>query len=212
MRGDEAEDFVSAGGAGWKNGRLARVGWGALVAVVATIGYRGTQALTTSEAVPRSDCTAWHGVPFSPWWLVPYASMFVLMALPWFCLPAERLRGFGVTVLSMLVVAWLTFVFYPTACMRPGESGGGWAYQVLVRLDGPNNCLPCLHVALPFVAACALAANGGWWRGRGGRATLAGWLVFITLSTIGLRQHTGLDVATGLALGAISTWLGSWRR
>lgn len=201
---------AKTGGRGltWR-GRLA---WGAAVAVVATLGYRGTQAMTVGEAVVRSDCATWRWVPFSAWWLVPYASMFVVMALPWFCLPVERLPRFGATVVAMVAAAWVVFVVHPTACVRPGADEAGWAYGVLIALDGPSNCLPCLHAALPVLAAWALATSGGWWSGRFGRALVTGWTALIALSILGVRQHTGVDVAAGLALGGAAVAVETWTR
>lgn len=200
----------TAGASGERASWRRRVVYGAAVAVVATIGYRTVQWVTAGQAVTRSDCWAWRQVPFSEGWLVPYCSMFAIMALPWFWLPAEQLRRFAATVIGMAAVAWTIFLVYPTACGRPDVGTEDRLYGLLVVLDGPNNCLPCLHAALPVVAAWALAGSGGWWRGAGARWLLVAWVGLIAVAILGVRQHTGIDVVTGLMLGGVASL--TWRK
>jgi len=169
--------------------------------VLATIGYRGTQHLSATRAALQTQCWTWHWLPFDTVWLVPYLSMFGLMVLPWFLLPLNSLRRFSLAILGPAACAWATFLVYPTACVRPNPASLPAIYQAFVFLDGPNNCLPCLHATFVVVPAWFLAAETRPFRTARSRALLIVWVFVILLSIVALRQHTDIDMLVGVLLG-----------
>lgn len=186
---------------------LRRSALGAAVAVVATVAYRTTQFLTHERAAVRTECWTWNWLPFHPAWLWLYVSMFVIVGLPWYLLPEWRqVRRFAVCLVGMAAVGWITFLLHPTACARPRVEEPTWSYALLLALDRPNNCLPCLHSAMALLAAGALAVDAPAFRAWPARVALALWCVAISVSIVALRQHTDVDTVAGLVLGALAIW------
>jgi membrane-associated phospholipid phosphatase len=189
---------------------LRRSALGAAVAVVATFAYRTTQFLTHERAAVRTECWTWNWLPFHPAWLWLYVSMFVIVGLPWYLLPEWRqVRRFAVCLVGMAAVGWITFLLHPTACARPTVEGPTWSYALLLALDRPNNCLPCLHSAMALLAAGVLAADAPVFRSWLARVALWAWCAAIVVSIVALRQHTDIDTLVGLGLGSIA--LGAYR-
>lgn len=184
---------------------MRRTALGAATAVVATFAYRTTQFLTLEYAAIRSDCWTWRWLPFHSGWLWLYVSMFVIVGLPWFLLPEWRqVRRFAFCLLSTAAVGWVTFLVHPTACARPVGGEPTWSYALLVLLDRPNNCLPCLHSAMSLLAAGVLALDARPFRSAAARLALGIWCALISLSIVALRQHTDVDTLVGLGLGALA--------
>ncbi len=184
---------------------LLRTGLGAAVALVAGLAYRSLQFHFLPDSSLRTQCPGWDLLPFHPLWLWPYLSMFALVGLPWFLLPwPGAVTCFARRLLATAAVGWVCFALFPTACLRPSPEGHGFAYGLLLALDAPNNCMPCLHSAMALLAALALARDSAAFSGLAARLLLAAWVAVISLSIVALRQHTGLDTLAGLALGALA--------
>ena len=185
---------------------LRRLGLGAGVALVAGLVYRSIQHLPGTVPQLRETCPGWEHLPFHPLWLWPYLSMFILVGLPWFLLDWPRaVRSFAVRLLCIAATGWLCFIVFPTACLRLPAEGQGFAYQWLLSIDRPNNCLPCLHSALSMFTALALARGSSAFAGTWARLALFSWVALLSLSIVALRQHTDLDTVVGLLLGALGS-------
>jgi hypothetical protein len=192
---------------------LQRLGLGAVIAIVATIVYRSIQHWRPDRALVRNECLGWDLLPFNAWWLAPYVSMFVLVGLPWVLLPKWcQVRRFAWTLLGVAAVGWITFLVYPTACVRPSAEGQPWAYTVLLALDAPTNCMPCLHSAFAVLAAWALWLDSQIFQSAVARFALVLWVATIGISIIALRQHTDVDMFMGVALGSVGGSLFSYAR
>ncbi len=180
---------------------------GAGMALIATVAYRSIQWAAVERAVVRDTCWTWQWLPFSAAWVWPYVSMFALVGLPWFLLPEiSQVRRFAVALLATAATGWIVFLVHPTACARPGPEGQPEFYALLLALDRPNNCLPCLHSAFSVLAVWALAWSAQIFRSPLARLALGGWLAAISVSIVALRQHTDVDMAVGLMLGAVAAW------
>lgn len=187
---------------------LQRTAMGAAVGLIATIAYRSIQYVSVARAAIRQDCWTWQRLPFHAAWIWPYLSMFLLVGLPWFMLSTMRqVQRFAVCLLATAAVGWITFMVYPTACARPGADGQPAYYALLLTLDRPNNCLPCLHSAFSVLAAWALIQGTNTFRHIGGAALLVFWLLLICVSIVALRQHTDVDMLAGVGLGCVSALL-----
>lgn len=182
---------------------------GAAVAIVCSIMYPLLQHFPVRAALLRPHCWSWQLIPFSENWLWPYLSMFAIVGCAWLSLPdRSSTRRFAITFLGTGAIAWVWFFFWPTSCLRPAPETLSMSYRLLIFFDTPSNCLPCLHSGFTVLSACVL--NGRISQMRQAtllRVALIVWVVSINLSILGLRQHTGIDVAAGLLLGGCAGWI-----
>ena len=142
--------------------------------------------------------------PTTNWWAGQRAQHYALY------LPQELAVPFWPRELIVAtVLAGLVFVLWPAklgfARVLPDDAFYARLFAGLFALDRPHNLVPSLHVT--YSAAIALALMRAV--PLGGRVALSVWLLAICASTVLVRQHHMLDVATGLVL---SFFLHFWRR
>ena len=184
--------------------------WGAVVGVA----FFGIYPTTNWWAGQRAQHYALYlpqelAVPFWPRWIWLYLSMYVLFGLPPFGLNPPALRRLARELIVATVLAGLVFVLWPAklgfARVLPDDAFYARLFAGLFALDRPHNLVPSLHVT--YSAAIALALMRAV--PLGGRVALSVWLLAICASTVLVRQHHMLDVATGLVLSFL---LHFWRR
>lgn len=187
----------------------ARLIAGAVVGTTCSVMYQLLQHFPARAAQLRTDCWSWQMMPFSELWLWPYLSMFVIVGCAWLALPDKRsIKRFIACCLGTASIAWVCFYLWPTSCLRPSPELRSIPYRMLVFLDAPSNCLPCLHSAFTILAAVALHRWISRTQYRSAlRLLLIIWVILINLSIIGLRQHTGIDITAGLLLGGCAGWI-----
>ena len=146
-----------------------------------------------------------HALPFQPWALLPYASLWLYIALvPAFLVDRRQLWSFAFGCLGLSLAGYAVFYFYPTAIPAPDVD---WSlhpsFRFLKNTDLSGNACPSLHVAFAVFTALwferILPSLGG---DRLARAANFSWAALIAYSTLGTRQHVALDVFWGGALGA----------
>ncbi|PIQ39196.1 MAG: PA-phosphatase [Thalassolituus sp. CG17_big_fil_post_rev_8_21_14_2_50_53_8] len=146
-------------------------------------------------------------IPFQPWALPVYFSLWVYVSLPPALLATRRELSRYATVMAGTCLAGLiVFYFWPTV-VPPADIDWALYPQVnfLKELDASGNAFPSLHVAT--------AVFSGIWlhhllRGFGAPR----WIIFlntlwcagIVYSTLATRQHVAVDVWAGLLLGALA--------
>jgi membrane-associated phospholipid phosphatase len=143
-------------------------------------------------------------IPFVPAFELVYASGYLLPAVAVLWLPdGERfvrlLLAFGLT----LLVAYATYLLFPVYLERPPlvvDSLPTWMLSLEYR-DPSYNHLPSLHVAISWLVW--LSCRTGV---RHPRLLLA-WVVAVSLSTLFVKQHFVVDVATGAALAVVAWWV-----
>ncbi len=162
--------------------------------------YVGCAVVTAARA------TRWHlyanwelQIPFVPFMVVPYLSMFVLFLLPPFQLEEAELRALTARLIVASLVGGMAFLVLPAQMgFVPREDAQVWQgiYSAIYRIDGPFNTVPSFHViytttilmAMMEVATPAL------------RRTYLVWLVVVCASTVLSHRHHLLDVAAGLVV------------
>lgn len=155
----------------------------AILAVATTILYFGTLQTSLFPAMTVPATWVDRAMPFSPLFLVPYASFFLLILLPlFFVRDRDKLLdvafGYGLIVLLSSVV----FLFWPTRIPSTGN---------LIALDVNRNACPSLHASLAlYCALCAKRSYG-----------LFLWTGLVVLSPLLIRQHVAIDIICGLLLG-----------
>jgi len=144
-------------------------------------------------------------LPFQPWTLLPYASLWLYISLvPALLVDRRQLWSFAFGCLGLSLAGYAVFHFFPTAIPVPEID---WSlhpsFRFLKNTDLAGNACPSLHVAFAVFTALwferILPSLGG---GRVARAANLLWALLITHSTLGTRQHVALDLYWGAALGA----------
>jgi hypothetical protein len=157
-----------------------------------------------------------HWVPFQPWALWPYVSLWFYVALPPSLLVGFRsLLAYGLWIGALCVAGLACFYFWPTAVPHRTLSTEGLAsFDLLRGVDAAGNACPSLHVAAATFTALWLhrllqaLELPAWLRGAN-----AVWFALIVWSTLATRQHVWWDVIAGLALALLFTppslrWIG----
>ncbi|HUJ71964.1 MAG TPA: phosphatase PAP2 family protein [Verrucomicrobiae bacterium] len=140
--------------------------------------------------------------PFVPSAVYIYESLWLLMPVaPWLMRSRADLNRYAAGVIAITLAGFLTFWLFPTAVPRPAlpaEVNG--LYRALIRIDGPANAFPSLHVAFAIyhVAWCraVVPKRAGWF--------IWPWGMAIVVSTLLTKQHVALDALAGAVLG----WVG----
>ena len=155
-------------------------------------------------------------VPFQPWWILPYLSMYLLLPLvPVFATRTEQLRRYILGMTLMFLIAGACFFLWPISYPRPPIVDAVPAiYRLITSIDQPINSLPSLHAGLTaftlFFAARILTDVPALQR----RLLLAiGWLwaAVILYGTLATKQHYLADLPPGVLLAWASDRL-VWRK
>jgi membrane-associated phospholipid phosphatase len=150
--------------------------------------------------------TPWDNlIPLKPSWSLIYGSLYVFVILP-LCVvrQTEQIRRTVNAYLTIWIVAYLWFLFYPTVSSHPSKihEQGFYAWvlgSIIYTCDVPYNCFPSLHVAHSFVSALTCYRVN---RGVGIAAVC--WAFLIGISTLYTKQHYILDVIAGIFLAYIA--------
>ncbi len=149
-------------------------------------------------------------IGFSPWSLPVYASLWIYVSLPPALIETRReLYFYGASIAATCLLSLIIFYFWPTAVP---PSGIDWAkypdVDFLKNIDASGNACPSLHVVTAVFSGIWLnrllnRIGTPRWISMLNRA----WCIAIIYSTLAMRQHVAIDVATGAALGIFSAWL-----
>lgn len=148
-----------------------------------------------------------HALPFQPWSLLPYVSLWLYISLvPSFLVHRREMWSFAFGCLGLSLAGYAFFYFFPTTIPAPDIDWKDYpSFLFLKNADVGGNACPSLHAAFAVFTALwferILPALGG---GRGARAFNLLWAALIVYSTIGTRQHVALDALFGAALGALA--------
>jgi hypothetical protein len=156
-----------------------------------------TLDLTTAldRAIPLVPAFIW---PYEACYLLPLCSLWVIR--DW--------HRFNVGLIAILLASLIAFVFYlllPVAFPRP-PLGGSLAERILAAEYAADfspgaNKLPSLHVAIAWIL---LFAVWGQARRRIVDVLALGLVAAVSVSTLFVKQHLLLDVATALPLAMVS--------
>ncbi len=157
-------------------------------------------------------------IPFNEWFVIPYYYWFVFLALPgfYFALWEPRaFRDFQWAIILTYSVTMIIYIIYPTKQdLRPDSFARD---NLLVRIaqnlynfDTNTNVCPSIHV-LGSLSVMYAGLHSRTLRGWGWKLFFILSTVWITLSTVFLKQHSVIDVFAALGVGlfcyAIQFWL-----
>jgi membrane-associated phospholipid phosphatase len=146
-------------------------------------------------------------IPFQPWTLGLYFSLWFYVSLPPALLRTRReLYVYGWIAAALALIALTIFFFWPTSI--PPSPEIVWsthpAFAMMRRVDESQNACPSLHVAFSVFSGIWLDRVLRQMKvGTLGRALNVCWCVGIVYSTISTRQHVAIDVIAGAALGVL---------
>lgn len=196
-------EYAEAGDGLFKRLREMLVGWGCVGLVYGVTGaWQGHGAVLTETAFDRL-------IAFNPAGLWLYLSFFAFIPYTFFTVDVARLRWLRMSMQTCALLCGTVFLLWPTTLVYPDYTGylatagtdlGAWLLRLLLWGDSAQNCLPSLHAALTLLCAWTLLDAR-----RPLRSVLAMVMALsICFSVIQLRRHLSLDVAAGLAAGAVS--------
>jgi hypothetical protein len=141
--------------------------------------------------------------PFIPWMILPYVSLNLLLLTPiFFTNPGEiRRLGRAAALATLISGAFFYLLPAPIAFIRPADvPGWNFFYNIVWGLDGVNNTLPSMHIALATLTVCLL-----WrWLSNAWRGFFVAWMALIFVAVIFTWQHHIMDVVAGFAVGLLS--------
>ena len=159
--------------------------------------YFGIGAMTLGRPLHAPMTAFDRAVPLEPAWMIVYASMYVFAFLPLLVVRDGQLfYRAGQAYVTVLVIAYVGFILYPTVGPKPdaviGTGFAAWLLRLQYSIDWPYNCFPSLHVAHSFVSALTSFRVH---KGLGWTAVL--WACLIGVSTLFTKQHYAVDVVGG---------------
>lgn len=144
-------------------------------------------------------------IPFIPQTAWIYWSDYGLVVLAFqVCRGRGSTARFVAAIVTLVTTGVLIHLLFPTVYPRelfPIDASVDpltrTALEQFRRVDTPASCLPSLHVA-----ACYLATFAAWSHASRARFALLAWATLVSISTLTLKQHYLIDLATGIALAA----------
>lgn len=155
-----------------------------------------------------------HLIPFDPWWLLPYVSLWVYVSLaPSILSDRTELVDFALASVALSVVGLTIFLLWPTVVPPSSASWEQYPWVAFLKnVDASGNACPSLHVAYAVLSGAwidqTLRRRGA---AKGWRIGNVIWAAMITYSTVATRQHVVLDVVGGAVLGAGVVAVQRWR-
>jgi membrane-associated phospholipid phosphatase len=164
--------------------------------------YLGCAAITAARSNPLHLYAQWElSIPFWPFMVVPYLSMFLLFVTPPLQLDAGELRDLVRRLVIASLIGGIAFLCLPAQLGFSERTDAGiWQplYDRIYEIDNRFNTVPSFHViytASILLAFMAVATAPLRW-------FYLAWLAIVCGSTVLTHRHHLLDVAAGLAIAA----------
>ena len=147
-------------------------------------------------------------LPVVPVFAIPYVSLIPYIGVSLIVFLFFRVRVYRSAAITMIIVWFISYAFYfflQSYIARPQVTGTD-PFSVMIRSiyasDRPYNDFPSLHTSLSTIIAIH------WWRLERRVGVLATiWTALIVASTVLVKQHYLADVAGGLVLAAVTSFL-----
>lgn len=160
--------------------------------------YPAMNWLTSRRTPLHLYLTGELAIPFVPWFIWPYLSMYALFVLPLFFIPAERMPALGKQLIAGCLVSAVLFLLFPAELgfARQVPKSYGAIYAGMFDIDRPYNLVPSLHViwSALIALACIDFARIPL------KIALFAWLCVVVASTVLVHQHHLIDVIAALAI------------
>lgn len=145
-----------------------------------------------------------HALPFVPWMILFYFSMYLVVVCPLLFLNVGEIQRLEKSLLWATGIAGVFFFLVPAplAIARP-ENVPGWEYwfSSLYAVDNIGNTLPSLHITYSWM----LLATATYKQPKFAWISVP-WMVLIAASVVLVKQHYVADILSGLLLGTGILW------
>jgi membrane-associated phospholipid phosphatase len=154
---------------------------------------RGAKSLVTSLD---------NAIPFMKIFIIPYVIWygFIFITMVYLCYKDKD--SYYKTLASYiigLIASYITFFFFQTTVPRPELSGSDMLTRMVFAIynaDQPYNCFPSIHVLTSFLMVKGIMASSA--RNKINAFVIWSTAVMIIISTLFVKQHVILDVASGI--------------
>ena len=147
-------------------------------------------------------------LPVVPIFAIPYVSLIPYIGVSLLAFLFVRARVYRSAAITMIIVWFISYAFYfflQSYIARPPVTGTdpfSGMIRTIYASDQPFNDFPSLHTSLSTIIAIH------WWRAdRRIGIPAAIWTALIVMSTVLIKQHYLADVAGGLVLAGVTSWV-----
>ena len=195
-----------------RRGIVAERGWGLIASLLLIPAILGTNLIY--EQLNHGPNRIFlqtpldRALPVVPVFVIPYVSLIPYIAISLLAFLFVRVRVYRSAAITMIIVWFISYacyLFLQSYIARPNITGTD-TFSAMIRSvyagDRPYNDFPSLHTSQLTIIAIH------WWRiDRRVGIAAAIWTALIVMSTVLVKQHYLADVAGGLALGIVTSWL-----
>jgi membrane-associated phospholipid phosphatase len=195
-----------------RRGIVAERGWGLIASLLLIPAILGTNLIY--EQLNHGPNRIFlqtpldRALPVVPVFAIPYVSLIPYIAISLLAFLFVRVRVYRSAAITMIIVWFISYACYfflQSYIARPNITGTD-TFSAMIRSvyagDRPYNDFPSLHTSLSTIIAIH------WWRiDRRVGIAAAIWTALIVMSTVLVKQHYLADVAGGLPLGIVTSWL-----
>ena len=193
-------------------GILAERGWALILSLLLIPAILGTNLIYDSlNHGPNRiflETPVDRALPVVPIFAIPYVSLIPYIGVSLLVFLFFRVRVYRSAAITMIVVWFISYACYfflQSYIARPQITGVD-PFSAMIRTiyasDQPYNDFPSLHTSLSTIIAIH------WWRfDRRLGIAAAIWTALIVASTVLVKQHYLADVAGGLVLATVTSWL-----
>ena len=153
-------------------------------------------------------------IPFIPVFVWTYHTLLPVMILTGILLFQRRdiFLGliFSFVFSSVILCMFYIFLpsFYPRELFVDTSTISGWLIEVTRSIDGPHNTFPSGHVTFAWLLVFFVNLSQYTQKHKWIKFVYFLWAILVSISTLTLKQHFIVDVASGLALASLSYYLG----
>jgi membrane-associated phospholipid phosphatase len=196
----------------FRRGILAERGWGLIVSLLLVPAILGTNLIYESlNHGPNRiflETPLDRALPVVPMFAIPYISLIPYIGVSLVAFLFFRVRVYRSAALTMIIVWFVSYAFYfflQSYVARP-EIPGTDPFSAMIRsiysADRPYNDFPSLHTSLSTIIAIHC-----WRFDRRIGIPAVVWTALIVASTVLVKQHYLADVAGGLVLAGVTSYL-----
>lgn len=171
------------------------------------ITYFSIQALITTNEFDFTT-TLDKQIPFVPEFIWAYHTLIPVIGISMVMLLKRRdvfLTTFFAFLLATLVLS-LFYIFLPSFYPRTAivdVNLSTWLVSLTRIIDGPHNTFPSGHVTFSWLIVFAVYGSTYAKKCTWAKTAYTLWAILISISTLTLKQHYIIDVASGFLLAAI---------
>ena len=155
-------------------------------------------------------------IPFVPGFVIPYVVWYayvIVTSVYLFFRSREAFRKIAIFLSAGMCFACIVYTMFPNGqFLRPMTLGDGWCSRLIANLyrnDTPFNSAPSIHVIYAIGTALAILEHSrnvrrNWYIA----IAWATWTmtVLICLSTVFIKQHSVIDLVSGLGVSFMLYW------